>query len=164
MIPRNLSGDSAIASTWQELDSGASTISAFAELCKRAIIDPPDTKVDVESLSDEAKTVLISGAPRGVVDIRACKDDYDSVERFLAICVEQEPDSRLLFLRKEDPIQTVAFLEGFAQLCRNGLVIHHLGRDFSFSKAGYSLATLLVESGVADSLTELLAFAEKLDH
>ena len=96
--------------------------------------------------------------------MRACKDDYDSVDRFLAICVEIELDSHVLFLQKEDPVQTVAFLDGFGELCRSGLVVHHLGRDFSFSKAGYALAKQLCDDGFAESLNSLLDFASKLDH
>lgn len=164
MIPRNHSGEPAAATAWQELEFGAATISAFAELCRRAIISPSEYGVDPDTLSSEAKAILVCGGQRGVVDVRACKDDYDSVERFLAVCVETEPDSHVLFLQKDDPVQTVAFLDGFGELCRNGLIIHHLGRDFSFSKSGYALAKQLVDGGVAETLSSLLDFAVKLDH
>lgn len=164
MIPRNLSGDSPGITPWQELEFGAATISAFAELCRRSIINPPEAVTDPDSLSDEAKTILVCGGQRGVVDVRACKDDYDSVERFLAICVETEPDSHVLFLQREDPVQSVAFLDGFGELCRSGLIVHHLGRDFSFSKAGYAIAKQLCDDGTAKSLSSLLDFASKLDH
>lgn len=164
MIPRNLSGESPGITPWQELEVGAATISAFAELCRRSIITPPESVIECDQLSDEAKTILVCGGQRGVVDIRASKDDYDSVERFLAVCVETEPDSRVLFLNREDPIQTVAFLDGFGELCRSGLVVHHLGRDFSFSKAGYTVAKQLCDDGGAESLRALLEFATKLDH
>jgi len=163
MIPRNLSGQPKEASHWKDLDSGAATISAFAELCRLSIISPPEP-IDSDLLSEEARSILICGGQRGVVDVRACKDDYDSVERFLAICIETEPDSRLLFLQKDDPVQTVAFLEGFAELCRNGLIVHHLGRDFSFSKTGYALAKELCDAGNTDSIDSFLDFATRLDH
>ncbi len=164
MIPRNLSGEQAGVTAWQELELGAATISAFAELCRRSIIAPPESAIDTELLSDEAKAILVCGGQRGVVDVRACKDDFDSVERFLAICIEAELDSHLLFLQKDDPVQTVAFLDAFGELCRSGLVVHHLGRDFSFSKAGYAFAKQLCDEGVAESLSSLLDFAAKLDH
>jgi len=164
MIPRNLSGDSPNATPWQELEVGAATISAFAELCRRSIITPPEEAIDPDQLSEEAKAILVCGGQRGVVDVRACKDDYDSVERFLAVCIETEPDSHVLFLQREDPVQTVAFLDGFGELCRSGLVVHHLGRDFSFSKDGYALAKQLCDGGIAESLSSLLDFATKLDH
>jgi len=164
MIPRNLSGDQANATAWQELEVGAATISAFAELCRRSIISPPESAIDPDVLSDEARAILVCGGQRGVVDVRASKDDYDSVERFLAVCVEVEPDSHVLFLQKDDPVQTVAFLDGFGELCRCGLVVHHLGRDFSFSKTGYMLAKQLCDDDGAESLSSLLGFATKLDH
>ena len=164
MIPRNLHGELPDATPWQELEVGASTISAFAELCRRSIIVPLETAIDPQTLTDEAKAILVCGGQRGVVDVRACKDDFDSVERFLAVCVETEPDSHLLFLQREDPVQTMAFLDGFVQLCRAGLVVHHLGRDFSFSKTGYALAKQLCDDGMAESLSSLLDFATKLDH
>lgn len=164
MIPRNLSAESAGVTAWQELEFGAATILALAELCKRAIIDPPSSDISLDGLSNEAKAILLCGGNRGVIDIRACKDDYDSVERFLAVCVETEPDSHLLFLQKDEPAQTVAFLEGFAELCRAGLIVHHLGRDFSFSKMGYEFAKRVAESGCAKSLEPQVDFAVKLDH
>lgn len=164
MIPRNLSHDSGQQTVWQELEAGAATISAFAELCRRAIISPPESSVDATELSGEAKTILVLAADRGVIDVRACKDDFDSVERFLAICVETKSDDRVLFLRKDDPMQTVAFLEGFAQLCRSGLVIHHLGRDFSFSKAGFEMASELDTDGVKATIGTLIEFGTVIEH
>jgi len=164
MIPRNFGGESPGITPWQELEVGAATISAFAELCRRSIIAPPESSIDPDELSSQAKTILVCGGQRGVVDVRACKDDYDSVERFLAVCVETEPDSHMLFLNREDPVQTVAFLDGFGELCRSGLVVHHLGRDFSFSKTGYTLAKQLCDVGASESLSSFLQFATKLDH
>jgi len=162
MIPRNFGGDQGF-DAWKALDTGAPTISAFAELCRQSIICPPES-VDVEQLSSEAKAILVCGADRGVLDLRACKDDFDSVERFLAVCIETEPDSHLLFLDKGNPRQTVAFIEGLAQLCRSGLILHHLGRDFSFSKSGYTLAKDLCAAGEAETQSSLLEFATRLEH
>ena len=163
MIPRNLSGQPQETGHWKDLDSGALTIFAFADLCRRAIVSPPGP-VDSESLTNEAVAILICGGERGVIDVRASKDDYDSIERFLAICIETEPDSRLHFLQKENPTQTVAFLEAFAELCRHGLIIHHLGRDFSFSKTGYAMAKQLCDAGHSDEIDSLIDFATRLDH
>lgn len=164
MIPINLGGDGGLSSAgWKSLDTGVPTISAFAELCRRAIIIPP-ASVDPEELSPEAQAILVCGAQRGVLDLRACKDDYDAVERFLAVCVEVEPNCHRLFLQREDPVQSVAFLNGFAQLCRAGLIVHHLGRDFSFSSFGYALAKQLCDEGAAETLAKQLEFASALDH
>lgn len=164
MIPRNLSHDASQQTLWQELETGAATISAFAELCRRSMIAPPQSPPDAADLSGEAKTILVIAAERGVIDVRACKDDFDSVERFLAICVETQPDDRVLFLRKDDPVQTVAFLEGFAELCRHGLILHHLGRDFSFSKLGYELASQLNTADAKETLSKLIEFGTVIEH
>jgi len=161
MIPRNLTGDSLSHSAWNDLDSGAPTISAFAELCRLALINPP-AKIEPEDLLPEAVAILVACGKRGTVDIRACKDDFDSVQRFLAVCVEPEADRRILFLQKDKPRQTVAFLEGFSQLCRTGLMIHHLGRDFSFSKAGFVVAKQ-VAADHDDKVKKLLGFGVELD-
>lgn len=161
MIPRNLTGDSLSSSAWNDLDSGAPTISAFAELCRLALIAGPG-EVNPDELLPEATAILVSCAKRGAIDIRACKDDFDSVKRFLAVSVEPGIDRRLLFLNKDKPRQTVAFLEGFAQLCRLGLIVHHLGRDFSFSRSGFSVAKK-VAANHDEKVKKLLDFAVELD-
>jgi hypothetical protein len=74
--------------------------------------------------------------------------------------VESELEKRLLFLQKENPEQTVKFLEGFRQLCQHGLVIHHLQRDFSLSALGFQLAQSLNPEDYASSLK----FASEIDH
>ena len=164
MLPINLGAESLHnIDASKTLDTGVPTISAYAELCRRAIISPPEA-TDPEQLSLESQAILVCGAQRGVVDVRSFKDDYDSVQRFLAVCVEVEPDSHRLFLQKDDPVQTVAFLEGFAQLCRCGLIVHHLGRDFSFSSSGYALAKQLTDQGKPEALVQQLEFATTLDH
>lgn len=164
MIPINLGGDGELISgVWKSLDTGVPTISAFAELCRQSIIRPPAV-VDPEGLSLEAQAILVCGAQRGVLDLRACKDDYDAVERFLAVCVEVAPDTHRLFLQREDPVQSIAFLNGFAELCRFGFIVHHLGRDFSFSSTGYALAKQLCDAGKAETLALQLEFASPLDH
>lgn len=139
MLPRSLSDVSNRPTLWQELSEGAATIIGFAEICSQALQGTAE-EVDSDRLSDEAKAILAVAAERGVIEIRAQKDGFDSVERFLAVCVEYAPEQRLLFLQKENPRQTVRFLEGFRQLCQAGLVLHHLQRDFSLSSRGFEVA------------------------
>jgi hypothetical protein len=69
-------------------------------------------------------------------------------------------EKRLLFLQKENPEQTVKFLEGFRQLCLHGLVLHHLQRDFSLSASGFVFAGSLNKDDYAASLS----FASEIDH
>jgi len=162
MLFRNFNSEDKRPTQWQDLGYGAPTIIGFANLCSQAIAQPAaeDELVSVEGLSDEAKTILVAAAKRGTIDVRADRDSFNSAERFLAICVEYELDQRLLFLQKDDPEQTIRFLEGFRQLCQSGLVIHHLQKDFSLSAAGYKLAKSLDR----DRFKSLLSFALEIEH
>jgi hypothetical protein len=163
MIPRQHRDDregSAGLAAWKELDQGTSTICAFAELCRQAIIFPPTEPIQADQISVKAQAILASTPNRGVVDIRGKKDEFDSVERFLAVCVEVEADRRLLFRRRDDPQQTVEFLDAFGELCRAGLMIHHLGRDFSFSATGFALAKSLN----AEQLSQWIEFGVEVEH
>lgn len=162
MLFRNLNSEDKQATQWQDLGYGAPTIIGFANLCSLAIAQPAveDELVSAGGLSDEAKTILVAAANRGTIDVRADRESFNSAERFLAICVEYELDQRLLFLQKDDPEQTIRFLEGFRQLCQSGLVIHHLQRDFSLSAAGYKMAKSL-DRGRFESL---LSFAVEIEH
>jgi hypothetical protein len=158
MLMRNLGTDST-RSAWHDLSEGAPTIAGFASLCGRAL-SAPQAECSLEELSEEAKTILVAATPRGTIDIRANRDSFDSAERFLAVCVEYELDQRLLFLDKSKPQQTIRFLEGFRELCQQGMVIHHLQRDFSLTQRGFAFAEHLVR----DDFKELLAFGVLLEH
>ncbi len=164
MLLRNLGPDDRNPMGWEDLEKGAPTILGFASLCSRAIVSSEANEADAErianELSNEAKTILVAAATRGTIDIRASREPFDSAQRFLAVCVEYELDQRLLFLQKDDPSQTVGFLDGFRQLCRAGLVIHHLQKDFSLSSSGYALAATLNR----DDYSELLGFAVEIEH
>ncbi len=164
MLFRNLNTPAPSATTWEDLAFGAPTIIGFAELCRQRIASPPKTLNEDSDLNDElgveAKAILAAAANRGTIDIRANKDSFNSAERFLAVCVESELEHRLLFLQKENPEQTVKFLEGFRQLCEHGLVIHHLQRDFSLSALGFQFARTLDTS----DYESILEFASEIDH
>jgi hypothetical protein len=158
MLQRNLSESNHRPTVWQELAEGAPTITAFAQLCSLAMI-ALDRELAPEQFTDEAKAILSLAASRGTLEIRAHRDPFDPAERFLAVCVEVEPESRKWFLQKEDPRQTVRFLEGFRELCRAGLVVHHLQRDFSLSSRGFEFAKQF-DPG---DYQELIRFAVTLD-
>lgn len=158
MLSRNLAGDNLkITAQWEHLEQGAPTIIGFAHLCALAMSET--SPVDPDSLSQEAKTILVAAAQRGTIDIRADRDAFDSSERFLAVCVEYELEKRLLFLQKENPEQTIRFLDGFRQLCQAGLIIHHLQKDFSLSAAGFTLTKELASS----DYQTLLDFGVKIE-
>lgn len=164
MLLRNLNASNNSATSWEDLAFGAPTIIGFSELCRQQLASPlsaPEAEIDLnQELSIEAKTILAAAANRGTIDIRANKDSFNSAERFLAVCVESELEKRLLFLQKENPEQTVKFLEGFRQLCQHGLVLHHLQRDFSLSASGFEFAKSLNAADYASSLK----FACEIDH
>ena len=165
MLQRNLGQDDRNPIGWEDLEKGAPTILGFAALCSRAItmcddtVEPNFEKLN-DALSDEAKTILVAAANRGTMDIRGSRESFDSTERFLAVCVEYELDQRLLFMQKENPEQTVRFLDGFRQLCQAGLLIHHLQKDFSLSSIGYTFARTLER----DVYSDLLGFAVEIEH
>lgn len=163
MLSENQQSINAGIAAWQELDHGTAMVCGFAELCRRALISPPEQPVTLDQLSEKSLAILACGRVRGVVDVRGSRDEFDAVDRFLAVCVESEPDRRFLFRRKEDPRQTVEYLEAFAQLCRNGLVLHHLSRDFSFSATGFALANSLSAEQLT-SLAEVIEFGVEIEH
>lgn len=155
MLIRNLGSTDPEPSTLiKVVGEGYPTIAAMAMLCANAISDPP-AEACIEDLSAEAQTLLVTAKHRGTFEIRATKVSFDSTERFLAICVETEPDVFLMFRQKAQPRQTVRFLEGFAELCRYGLMIHHLQKDFSLSTRGYQWADSIDENDIK----QLAAFA-----
>ena len=162
MLFRNLgTGDQNQPISWQDLEFGAPTIIGYARLCSLAMSQPQTAgSPSLDDLSSEAKTILVAARDRGTLDIRASRESFDSAERFLAVCVEYELDRRLLFLQKENPKQTVKFLEGFRELCQSGLVVHHLQKDFSLSAAGFELANQLKR----DDFVDLLSFADEIEH
>ena len=159
MLSRNLGSGDSQAASWQDLGFGAPTILGFANLCSRAMTIAPDS-ISADDLSPEAKTILAVAADRGTLDIRASREPFDSAERFLAVCVEHSLDQRLLFRQKENPKQTVRFLEGFRQLCKAGLIIHHLQKDFSLSAAGFEVAQILDRA----EFESLISFAVEIEH
>ena len=162
MLFRNLGADDQKQATqWSDLGFGAPTIIGFANLCSQAMTSPAGSVTTSENdLSDEAKAILVATTNRGTIDIRASRESFDSAARFLAVCVEYELDRRLLFLQKENPEQTIRFLEGFRQLCQSGLVIHHLHKEFSLSVAGFDLAKTLKR----EDFEQQLGFATEIEH
>jgi hypothetical protein len=61
----------------------------------------------------------------------------------LAVYVELDEVQTIAFRDPNHPETTVRFLEGFRALCKNGLVMHHIHRDFSLTSRGFELARTL---------------------
>jgi hypothetical protein len=106
--------------SWEALGAGAPVLVALAQLCSQAMVEDPSANLhSAESLTPEAKTILVSARARGVIEIKAVNTAF------------RDPN---------DPEVTVSFLEGFRQLCRSGLVVHHIHRDFSLTALGFKVA------------------------
>lgn len=148
MLPRFKSDDED-GLKWEDLSEGAATILGLARICSRSLVHP--LEIDQPFLP-EADALLFAARTRGVFEVVGKKNAFDSVDRFVAIHVETEPHHFLAFRRKENPEQTIRFVEGFRQLCQTGLVMHHLAREFSLTVAGFERARQVDENEVAGLL------------
>lgn len=141
---------------WGDLAAGTPSIIGLAALCARALATgataPP-------LLSREAQAILHAARERCTIEIKAAKNAYDSSQRLLAVHVELGPERLLAFRSRQNPKFTLAILGGFAELCAAGLVMHHLGHEFSLTRAGIAAAADVRPELVAD----LLANAVEID-
>jgi hypothetical protein len=125
----------------------------FAALASRAIATAAAPSGDI---SLEAQALLFAARKRGSLEIKAAKHAYDSSERMLAVYVELTPERFLAFRSRTNPEYTIAMLDGFRQLCGSGMVMHHLGHDFSLTLAGMKAAKQVAEPSVASLLAQAI--------
>ena len=151
MLERFLGNDGSLISGWNALGSGAPTLVALANLCSQAI---STGHVDTASLIPEARVILWTARDRGIVEVKATNTAYESPSRLLTVFVEVEDQTHMRFRHPRDARQNVRFLEGFRQLCANGLVMHHLYHEFSLTSAGFEFAETLSTEGL-ETLLEL---------
>ncbi len=142
--------------TWSDVAAGAPSIMGFAALAGRAIASGATLQGD---LAPHALAILHAARDRGSIEIKAIKNAYDSSQRLLAVHVELAPERLLAFRSRTSPQFTIAALDGFRQLCATGLVMHHLGHDFSLTLAGMQVASSVEQAAVA----AILAQAVELD-
>ncbi|WP_164102194.1 hypothetical protein [Candidatus Laterigemmans baculatus] len=140
-----------MAGSWEALGEGAPTLAALAGVCARAVVHPP-APVALEELSGEAQAILFAAGERGVIEVRGVSTAFEAPARMLAIYVEEDPQRTIAFRDRERPEVTLRFFEGFCELCRGGLVLHHLHRDFSLTKRGFELARRVEREKVAELL------------
>ncbi|HTN74940.1 MAG TPA: hypothetical protein VL096_06825 [Pirellulaceae bacterium] len=155
-LPRFTHDETRPPLTWEDLTIGAPTIIGFAGLCSRALAAGV---VAPAELSLAAETLLYAARQRGSFEIKAIKNAYDSAQRLLAVHVEQAPERVLAFRSRLSPQFTIQMLEGFRELCASGLVIHHLGHDFSLTHSGLQRAADIE----AERIQALLAQAVELE-
>lgn len=140
MLQPHFSSESGTEPGWDLLQHGVPTVIGFARLCSAAVARLDPAEVTLASLGNEARSIALAAKDCGVIELRGNKNAFEPADRFLAVCVIVDEDRRLVFKNKAQPRQTLAFLEGFRQLCASGLVIHHLMFDFSLTTAGFALA------------------------
>ena len=138
---------------WEELGLGAPTVIGFARLCSQALT--ANRQAPAEELATESRAILYAARHRGAIEVKGVNHAFDSSERLLAICVELDADRQLVFRRRHAPEFTIRFLDGFRQLCASGLVMHHLFREFSLTRAGFELARTIPRHEV--QIVDLLA-------
>ena len=149
MLPR-FKSDEEDGLKWDDLAESAATILSLARICSRSFSLVEPVEID---LSLEARTILFAAKDRGVIEIVGKKNAFDSADRFVSVHVEYEPHQFLSFKRKEEPEQTIRFVEAFKQLCIGGFVMHHLMREFSLTTSGFELARQIPEEEVKEKLT-----------
>lgn len=129
----------ALADSWQALGEGGPTLVALANLCARNLAQPPADDAAVE-LSGEAKAILVAARETGCIEVRGVRTAFEAPARYLAVYVELEQHRTVAFRSRDDVELTVRFFDGLVQLCRAGLVMHHLARDFSLTRRGFEVA------------------------
>jgi hypothetical protein len=140
MLQPHFFGESNSEPGWDLLQHGIPTIIGFARLCGAAISRLEFPNATIATLSPEAQAIAFVAKDLGVIELRGNRNAFEPADRFLAVSVPINDDRRLLFKSKSQPRQSLAFLEGFRQLCASGLVIHHLLFDFSLTTPGFALA------------------------
>lgn len=140
---------------WEALGNGAPTLVALAQLCARALIEGPPEE---NQLSVEAKAILYAARNRGVIEVRGVNTAFEATARLLAVYIEEDEHRTIAFRNREQPQVTVRFFEAFCELCRNGLVLHHLYRDFSLTDRGFAVATQIDQQEVAAALGQATEF------
>ncbi len=127
-----------MAASWSALGEGAPTLSALAAVCARSIVHPPDAESEGDArISLEGQAILYAARHRGVIEVRGVSTAFEAPARMLAIYVEEDEHRTIAFRDRERPEVTLRFFEGFCELCRAGLILHHLHRDFSLTMRGF---------------------------
>lgn len=140
-----------MAGSWEALGEGAPTLAALAAICARALIAGTEVH-DLQSLSQEAKAILVAARQRGVIEVRGVSSAFEAPARMLAVYVEEDETRTVAFRDRQQPEVTLRFFAGFCELCRHGLVLHHLHRDFSLTRGGFEVAKEIPHSEVAELL------------
>lgn len=149
-----------MAASWEAMGEGGPTLSALAALCARTLLSQPPASSPAasEPLSLEAMAILYSARDRGIIEVRGVKTAFETPGRLLAIYVEESEHRTIAFRSREQPEITVRFFDGFCELCRSGLILHHLHRDFTLSRRGFEVARTIDRREIEDQLAAATEF------
>ena len=144
-------GNDSPSDAWTGLVNAVPTSSALARVCgQRFGVD--EIPAEELSLSEEAEAILFTARGRGLIEIKGTNKEFESPQRLLAVYVELENDSHLMFRSRTEPEITIRFLDGFRELCRAGLVLHQCAAEFSLTRHGFQVAREVDEKTIAESL------------
>jgi hypothetical protein len=136
--------DNYLSGSWDALGSGAPVLVALAQLSAEAMVTLDATSyLSADLLMPESKAILYAAKDRGVIELKGVNAAFEAPSRMLAVYVELDEVQTIAFRDPNHPETTVRFLEGFRALCKNGLVMHHIHRDFSLTSRGFELARTL---------------------
>ena len=144
-------GNDSPSDAWTDLVNAVPTISALARVCGQRL-DVDEIPAEELSLSEEAEAILFAARGRGLIEIKGTNKEFESPQRLLAVYVELENDSHLMFRSRTEPEITIRFLDGFRELCRAGLVLHQCAAEFSLTRHGFQVAREVDETTIAESL------------
>ena len=151
--------DNYLHGSWEALGNGAPTLVALAQLCsERWVNGNRDTLQLAGKLSPEALAILFAARERGIIEVRAVNTAFDAAARLLAVYVEMTDERTIAFRDQQNPEVTLRFLQGFRELCDNGLIIHHIHFDFSLAPRALELARTIAHSDVQSQLDQATEF------
>ena len=144
-------GDDGPSDAWTDLVNAVPTIGALARVCGQQLgVDV--IPAEELSLSQEAEAILFTASGRGMIEIKGTNKEFESPQRLLAVYVELENESHLMFRSRTEPEITIRFLDGFRELCRAGLVLHQCAAEFSLTRQGFQVARGVDETAIAELL------------
>lgn len=125
-----------LAASWNAMGEGAPMLAALAGLCARAVLNGGESLGD---LSAEEEGILYAARERGVIEVRGVHTGFEAPMRFLAVYIDLSDQERLELRNRFRPDITIRFFDAFCQLCRRGLILHHLHHDFSLTTRGFEI-------------------------
>ena len=145
--------DNYLHGSWEALGNGAPMLVALAQLCSETWVRrDADFRVEPSAFTLEARAILFAARARGIIEIRAVNSAFDAAARLLAVYVEVNAERTIAFRDPARPEVTLKFMEGFRELCKAGLIMHHIYRDFSLSPHAIALAGQIQVADVQSQL------------